>query len=270
MISTRIMDTQKSMLSFVNKESMIIALTVFVFISTINFLFAQNNTPINNTAPPANIGSDWLNAIVNETIAIVGSIMALGVSALVQWMRSKGIPVTNEQEAMFRDIVTDRFSKLAKDSWTTMRDHPENFDRYWNELSQGHVPKEFQDELRNQGYDFAMKLKQNREFRDFAKNITESSMQRLLKDLRTDLKNDYQKRMLDVIPKIASTAVDSAFDPKVGDVETWSRTALENLKPLLLSTEAMDNENNLMIIIRAEINKRLQERLRLPVDNNQG
>jgi hypothetical protein len=270
MLSTRIMDTQKSMLSFVNKESMIIALTVFVLISTVNLLYAQNNTPTNNTAPPANVGSDWLNAIVNETIAIVGSILALGVSALVQWMRSKGIPVTDQQEAMFRDIVTDRFSKLAKDSWTTMRDHPENFDRYWNELSQGHIPQEFQDELRNQGYEFAMKLKQNKEFRDFAKNITESSMQRLLKDLRTNLKNDYQKRMLDVIPKIVSTAVDSAFVPNVGDVETWSRAALENLKPLLLSTEAMDNETNLMIIIRAEINKRLQERLRLPVNNNQG
>jgi hypothetical protein len=71
--------------------------------------------------------------------------------------------------------------------------------------------------------------------------------------------------MLDVIPKIVSTAVDSAFDPHVYDVEAWSRAALENLKPLLLSTEAMDNEKNLMIIIRAEINKRLQERLGIEV-----
>ena len=265
MISTRIMKAQKSMLSFVNKKSMIIALTVFVFISTINFSFAQDNTSTNKTAPLPNIGSDWLNAVVNETIAIVGSILALGVSALVQWMRSRGIPVTDQQEAMFRDIVTDRFSKLAKDSWTTMRDHPENLDRYWNELRQGRVPQEFQDELRTQGYEFAMTLKQNKEFRDFAKNITEDGMKKLLKDLRTNLKNDYQKEMLDVIPKIASTAVDSSFDPNVNDVDTWSRAALENIKPLILSTEALDNEKNLMIIIRAEINKRLQERLRLAV-----
>lgn len=58
-----------------------------------------------------------------------------------------------------------------------------------------------------------MQLKDNREFNDFAKNITEDGMKRFLGDLRTDLKNDYQKRMLDVIPKLAAMAVDSAFDP---------------------------------------------------------
>ena len=163
-------NTQKSMQSFVNKESIIIALTVFFLISTVNFLFAQDNLA-DSGSPPTNVGSDWRDAIVKETIAIMGSILALGISALVQWMRSKGIPVTDQQEAMFRDIVTDRFSKLAKDSWTTMRDHPENFNIYWDELRQGHIPQEFQEELRTQGYEFAMKLKENKEFRDFAKNI---------------------------------------------------------------------------------------------------
>jgi ribulose bisphosphate carboxylase small subunit len=196
----------------------------------------------------------------------VGSILGLGVTALVHWIRSKGIPVSDQQEAMFRDIVTSRFAKLAKDSWKEMREHPKNLDRYWDELSQGHIPKEFQDKLKKEGYDFAMELKQNREFRDFARDITKDvtgkAMERLLKDLRTNLANEYQEYMIDVIPKIASTAVDSAFDPKVDNVETWAKTALENLKPLLLSTEAIDTEKNLMIIIRAEINKRLQERLK--------
>jgi hypothetical protein len=162
-------NTQKLMISFVNKESIIIALTVFFSISTVNFLYAQDLA--NSASPLANVGSDWSDAIVKETLAIMGSILALGISALVQWMRSKGIPVTDQQEAMFRDIVTDRFSKLAKDSWTTMRDHPENLNIYWDELRQGHIPQEFQEELRTQGYEFAMKLKENKEFRDFAKNI---------------------------------------------------------------------------------------------------
>jgi hypothetical protein len=78
------MDGQKLMLSFVNKESMIVALTVFVLISTVNFLYAQNNTAINNTAPLTSVRSNWLDALVNETIAILSPIMALGVSALVQ------------------------------------------------------------------------------------------------------------------------------------------------------------------------------------------
>lgn len=256
------MGTQKSLLSFVNMESMIVALTVFVLISTVNFMYAQNNTPTNNTSPPENVRSDWVDAIVVQVIPIVGSILGLGVTALVQWLRNKGIPVTDRQEAMFREIVTNRFTKLAKDSWKEMRAHPENLDRYWNELSQGHIPKEFQENLKKQGYEFAMELKKNREFRDFAKNMTGTAMEKLLKDLRTNLGNEYQEYMLDVIPKIASTAVDSAFDPNVQDVETWSKTALENLKPLLLSTEAIDTEKNLMIIIKAEINRRLQKKLK--------
>ena len=158
------------MLSFVNKESIIIALTVFFMISTFNFLYDQDNLA-DSTSPLANVGPDWRDAIVKETIAIMDSMLALGIYALVQWMRTKGIPVTDQQEAMFRDIVTDRFSKLVKDSWTTMRDHPENFSIYWDELRQGHIPQEFQEELRTQGYEFAMKLKENKEFRDFAKNI---------------------------------------------------------------------------------------------------
>ena len=260
------MGTEKSLLSFVNKESIMVALTVFVLLSTVNFMYAQNNTPANNTAPPENAKFDWVDAIVVQVIPIVGSILGLGVTALVQWMRSKGIPVTDRQEAMFREIVTNRFAKLAKDSWKEMRDHPENLDSYWKEPSQGHIPKEFQDKLKDEGYDFAMSLKQNKEFRDFAKDITKDvtgkAMERLLKDLRTNLANEYQEYMIDVIPKIASTAVDSAFDPKVDNVETWAKTALENLKPLLLTTEAIDTEKNLMIIIRAEIDKRLQERLK--------
>ena len=53
------------------------------------------------------------------------------------------------------------------------------------------------------------------------------------------------------------------FDPKVNSVESWSKKALEDLKPLLLSTEAIDTEPNLMIIIKAEINRRLQAKIGL-------
>ena len=189
--------------------------------------------------------------------------VGVGVTALVAWLRKRGVPMTDEQEAMFGEIVTNRFEKLAKDSWTTMRDNPERLSIYWNDLRKGKIPLEFQEKLRKEGFQFAMDLKKNKEFQDFAHNITESGMKDLLKDLRTNLKNDYQKQMLDVIPKLASTAVDSAFDPKVNSVETWSKKALENLKPLLLSTEAIDTEPNLMIIIKAEINRRLQAKLGL-------
>jgi hypothetical protein len=86
-------------------------------------------------------------------------------------------------------------------------------------------------------------------------------MSSFLTALRTNLKNSYQQEMLDAIPKTASVAVDSALDSDVSDVETWSKNALENRKPLLLSTYALDNKNNLMKIIKAEINKRLLKRL---------
>jgi hypothetical protein len=255
------MGTQTSLLEFVNKKSIIVALLVFLFMSSFNFMYAQNSTSKNNISSSGNITSELINLAVTETIPIVASILGLGVTALAQWIRKMGVPLSDEQEAKFREIVTNRFEKLAKDSWSEMRDNPEMLNAYWEDLKKGHVPEKFQENLRKNGYEFAMELKQNKEFRDFAKNITDTGMKKLLKDLRTNLKNGYQQQMLDVIPKIASVAVDSAFDPNVSDVEAWSKNALENLKPLLLSTEALDNENNLMIIIKAEINKRLQKRL---------
>jgi hypothetical protein len=255
------MGTQTSLLEFVNKKSIIVALLVFLLMSSFSFMYAQNSTSKNNISSSGNITSELINIAVTETIPIVASILGLGVTALAQWIRKIGVPLSNEQEAKFREIVTNRFEKLAKDSWSEMRGNPEMLSAYWEDLKKGHVPEKFQENLRKNGYEFAMELKQNKEFRDFAKNITDAGMKKLLKDLRTNLKNGYQQQMLDVIPNIASVAVDSAFDPNVSNVEAWSKNALENLKPLLLSTEALDNENNLMIIIKAEINKRLQKKL---------
>jgi flagellar biosynthesis component FlhA len=46
------MGTKKSLLPFVNKESIMVALAVFVLLSIVNFMYAQTNTPANNSAPP--------------------------------------------------------------------------------------------------------------------------------------------------------------------------------------------------------------------------
>lgn len=248
------------------RKNVLISLMVFTLVSVGNFAYGQINEGSSPVDSPGNGDaagdrSGFVDMVASELIATLSGILALGVSAMVAWLRNKGIPITTEQETMFRDIVSKRFEKLAKDSWTEMRAHPEKLDEYWKDLRSGRIPAEFQGRLRKEGYDFAMELKNNREFRDFGKKITEGAMQKLLKDLRTDLKNEYQKRMIDVLPKLASAAVDSAFDSNVKDLDTWGRKSLENLKPLLLSTEALDTEENLMILIKSEINKRIQARL---------
>jgi hypothetical protein len=229
---------------------LLISLLVVAGVTTVNFVYAQTSTFSNN---------EILNSLISQFIAIFGSILALGVSALVAWLRNRGIPITSEQETMFKEVVTRRFEALAKNSWTTMRNNPEKLEEYWKDLRRGKIPQEFQTKLREEGKEFAMELKNNREFKDFAKNLTNTAMDSLLKDLRTSLKNDYQNQMIEVIPKLASIAVDSAFDPNVKDIETWGKRSLENIKPLLLSTEAVDTEQNLMLIIKSEINKRIQK-----------
>lgn len=248
------------MLATINKKfdlkALLVSLLVVIVLTTINSSYEQSNNS-------RNLQSELLDSLVSEIIAIIGSILALGVSALIAWLRNKGLPVTSEQEAMFREIVTSRFQKLAKDSWIIIREHPEKLNEYWSDLSKGKMPLEFQNKLRDEGMQFAIKLKDNREFRDFAKNLSATGMEKLLKDLRVNLKNDYQQRMLDVIPKLVSIAVDAAFESDVKDIKTWSKKSLENLKPLLLSAEAIDTEDNLMIIIRSEINKRIQQRIGL-------
>lgn len=203
-----------------------------------------------------------LDLLIGEGIATLSGILIIGVGAIVAWMRKHGIAVTTEQEKMFKDIVSKRFEKLAKETWQDMRANPNKFNGYWkNYLSKGKIPKEFVDRLHNEGSIFANELKKNKEFQDFAKNLTENSTEKLLANLRTKLKSDYQKRMVDLLPKLVSIAVDSAFDENVTNHEQWVKSSLENLKPLLLSTEAIDTQENLMIIINSEINKRIQSRL---------
>lgn len=238
---------------WVGKREVVIGLSVFAIVSTVNFAYSQEGGSVDAT-----LQSEVLDLVVKEGIALLAGLLGLGVSAFIAWLNKRGIPVTSEQEEMFKNMVTQRFEKLAKDSWTEMRAHPEKLDEYWVHLSKGKVPPKFQEDLRKEGIDLAKELIRKKEFQDFAKGLTEDAMKRLLSDLRTQLKNDYQKQMLDVIPKLASIAVDSAFDPKVSNVDAWAKTALQNLKPLLLSTEAIDTEENLMIIIRSEINKRAQ------------
>ena len=222
--------------------------------------YVENQTIQTQNVASNENDSDILDLFVKEGIGIVASIIGVGVGAIIAWLRKRGIPVTSEQEAMFKQIVTKRFEKLAKQSWTDMRNNPEKFNEYWNNsLKRGKIPDEFVQRLKTEGKSFALELKNNREFRDFAKNITEQGIDRLLVDLRAQLKNNYQKRMIDVLPKLASIAVDAAFDEQSKDVESWSSRSLENLKPLLLSSEALDTEENLMIIIKSEINKRVQK-----------
>lgn len=222
--------------------------------------YIENQTIATQNVSSSESDSDIIDLFVKEGIGIVASILGVGVGAIVAWLRKRGIPVTSEQEAMFKEIVTKRFEKLAKQSWIDMRNNPEKLDKYWdNFLRNGKIPDEFVQRLKTEGKEFALELKNNREFRDFAKKITENGIENLLTDLRAQLKSNYQKRMIDVLPKLASIAVDAAFDEKTKDVETWSKKSLENLKPLLLSSEALDTEENLMIIIKSEINKRRQK-----------
>jgi len=212
-----------------------------------------------NVGTPEKTPSIW-DSLVGQGIAQVSGIIGIGVAALVAWLRKKGIPVTTEQERMFKEIVTKRFESLAKESWQTMRANPEKLNEYWeNDLSRGKIPQEFVDRLLTEGKSFAVELKQNREFRDFAKNLSDKAMDKLLRDLRSQLKASYQKRMIDVIPKLASVAVDAAFDENVKDLDTWGSASLEKLKSLLLSAEAIDTEENLHTIIKAEINKRIKK-----------
>lgn len=240
--------------------SLFLGTTLFGFI-TGSVYFAEAQDENQNFVISAT--DEFVDIIFKEILAIAGSFLALGVGAVIRWMQKQGVPITDAQEAMFKQVVTERFQMLAKDSWSKMREairnDPKAMDNYWDELKTGHVPKEFRDILQTQGLEFAKTLKENKEFRDFTGKITDTALERLLKNVRVRLKADYQKRMVDVIPKIAGIAVDAVYDKEVKDVETWSNKALEEMKPLIFSTEALDSEDNLLLIIRSEVNKRLQK-----------
>jgi hypothetical protein len=210
---------------------------------------------------------DILDALVQQGIALTSGVLGIGVTALIAWMRRRGIPVSSEQEKMFKEVITRRYESLAKQSWATMRDNPDKMNEYWKSMAEGKIPDELVKNLKDEGMKFAMELKKNKEFRDFAKGITAEAMERLTKDLRTNLKSNYQKRMIDVIPKLASIAVESSLDSDVNTIEQWTDKSLEKLRPLLLSAEAIDTEENLRTVLKSEINKRIQSGWQVKIKN---
>ena len=55
-----------------------------------------------------------LDDFVEEIIAISASILVIGLTSLFMWLRKKGIEITPGQEKMFKQLITERYKKLAK------------------------------------------------------------------------------------------------------------------------------------------------------------
>jgi len=251
------------LISFAAMIFLLVGTTVMGF-QTGSVIFVEAQTGSTESVS-VSVTDEFIDILVKELIAVAGAGLTVVVGVAIRWVQRQGVPITSEQETMFKQIVSERFQMLGKRSWTTMRESIKKEDdalnKYWDQLKTGHVPDEFQKILREEGKEFAVKLRSNKEFKDFAQKIQGDALDKLLENIRVRLKADYQKRMIDVIPKLASVAVDAAFDENIKDVDTWSKNALEKMKPLIFSTEAIDKEENLMLIIQAEVNKRLQQRL---------
>lgn len=248
-----------SLIGSITIISILLGTSIFGII-TGDIAFAQTSSD-GEKKTVVSITDQLLDALVGEIILAIGGFFAIGLKAVFKWLRSKGVDITIQQEEAFTNLLTKRFEMLAKSSWVKMRNEPEKLETYWNELKTGHIPKELQDTLRKEGLDFAIKLKEDDQFKDFAKKLGKDSLDKLLKTARTNLKSDYQRRMLDVLPNLASVAIDAAFDPNVNDAESWAKNASNNMRSLMFSAEAVDNQNNIMLILKAEANKRLQARL---------
>ena len=239
--------------------------TIVMGFQTGSVVFANAQTDSTETMS-ISATDEFIDILVKELIAVTAASLTVIVGVVIKWIQRQGVPITSEQETMFKQIVSERFQMLGKRSWTVMRENikkdDDALDHYWEQLKTGHIPNEFQKILKEEGKEFATKLRSNKEFKDFAQKIQGDALDKLLENIRVRLKADYQKRMIDVIPRLASIAVDATFDENIKDVDTWSKNALEKMKPLIFSTEAIDNEENLMLVIHAEVNKRLQQRLK--------
>lgn len=199
----------------------------------------------------------WVDTLVDEAITISVPIIGTGLTSLFFWLRKKGIEITPGQEKMFKELITNRYKKLAKDTWKTFR---EDENEFTEALKEGRIPKKYADVLKTNGKEFADELLKKGEFKDFSKNIAEGAVDKILENIRTDLKNENQKKMLDILPKVAGIAVSASFKENQS-IDAWGKEALKNIKPLLVNSEALEKESNLMLIIRSEINNRLQTQI---------
>ena len=141
-----------------------------------------------------------LDSFVEEIIAISVPILVTGLTSLFVWLRKKGIEITPNQEKMFKQLMTERYKKLAKTTWQAFREDKKEFSLA---LNSGKIPPKFAEKLKSEGKQFANELLEKKEFHDFGKNLAKNSVEKILENIRADLKNENQKRMLDVLPRIA-------------------------------------------------------------------
>ena len=198
-----------------------------------------------------------IDTLVDEIITITAPIIGVGFTSLVLWLRKKGIEITPGQEKLFKEMLTSRYKKLAKVSWKEFR---ENEAEFTEALKEGRIPKNLSNKLKKEGKEFAEELLKKKEFKDFSKNLAKGTVDKMLEGIRTDLKNENQKKLLDLLPKVASIAVAAAFKENQS-LEDWGKEAMKNIKPLLVNSEALEKESILMIIIKSEINDRLQAQI---------
>jgi len=118
-----------------------------------------------------------LDDFVEEIIAISASILVTGLTSLFMWLRKKGIEITPGQEKMFKQLMTERYKKLAKTTWQTFREDEKEFS---SALNSGKIPPKFAEKLKVEGKEFADELLEKKEFQDFGKNLAKNSVEKIL------------------------------------------------------------------------------------------
>ena len=163
------------LISFAAIVFLLVGTTIMGFqTGAVVFVEAQTNS---TQSISVSATDEFIDILVKELIAVAGAGLTVVVGVVIRWAQRQGVPITSEQESMFKQIVSERFQMLGKRSWTTMRENIKKdndvLNKYWEQLKTGHVPDEFQKILKDEGKEFAVKLRSNKEFRDFAKKFKE-------------------------------------------------------------------------------------------------
>ena len=251
------------------KESVLLLTVLFsLFFFQINDSFAEDPTDGNN---PIQEG------ITDQLIAVIGVILAAGVGAAFTWLRERQAPPSAEQDKLFNEIVEQAYYQSYLAEWRklwhriteakTTKEAEDLIEREWNDyLGKKLFPatQDERDQIKNNIRVYAWNKAKHSHLRTITKNKTlfDAKMTNIFNNADVE----YYKYVTNLLPDFVTRAVSASDNQKRNitdhnQIEEWKNEALKKLMRLLIFAFGREDTEVLKIMITAEINKIISERL---------
>lgn len=191
---------------------------------------------VNVNPPPTSEPQTITDELIGQAIIIVGSVGAAAASALIGFLRSKGLRISEEQEKYFVETVKGLVQKQARRLYQEVKNNPDLF-------SKGIYTPEMGGRAKQALLEDVSKIIQSEDFKGFSKKISADALNVMVEKYVSEEHRIKWKLTEETISKfvdVATAGVAYAYNRK----EKWNELSEEERKKL--EDEVLSKVKNLM------------------------